>query len=150
MRKSLDGRDVRPPLGSIGDLVKKSRTNTTEKKLKVVSPAAEKPLGVAAESLQPVDLKVVLEQIRNLVGNHAVGMVDTTIKEVNKGHYLAMKYLFEMVGLCPVINSDTGVEEEADSLAKILLERLNILEKSTEVTGEGLTDAARLESDTVK
>jgi hypothetical protein len=146
----LDGRDALPPLGSIGDLVKKSRTNTTEKKLKVASPAAEKPLGVTTESLRPVDLKVVLEQIRNLVGNHAVGMVNTTIKEVNKGHYLAMKYLFEMVGLCPVINSNAGVEEEADSLAKILLERLNILEKSTEVTGEGLTDAARLESDTVK
>jgi len=130
--------------------VKKSRTNTTEKKSKVASPAAEKPLGVTAESLQPVDLKVVLEQIRRLVANHAVGMVDTTIKEVNKGHYLAMKYLFEMVGLCPVINSDGGAEEEADSLAKILLERLNILEKSTEVTGEGVTGAARLESDTVK
>ena len=130
--------------------MKKSRINTTEKKLKVASPAAEKPLGVTAESLQPVDLKVVLEQIRNLVGNHAVGMVDTTIKEVNKGHYLAMKYLFEMVGLCPATNSGGGVEEEADSLAKTLLERLNILEKSTEVTGEGVMGAARLESDTVK
>ena len=150
MWNSLDGRDARPPLGSIGDLVKKSRTNTTEKKSKVASPAAEKPLGVTAESLQPVDLTVVLEQIRNLVGNHAVVMVDTTIKEVNKGHYLAMKYLFEMVGLCPAINSSAGVEEEADSLAKILLERLNILEKSTEVTGEGVMGAARLESDTVK
>ena len=105
---------------------------------------------MAAESLQPVDLKVVLEQITNLVGNRAVEMVKRTIEEVDKGHYLAMKYLFEMVGLCPAINSDAGAEEEADSLAKILLERLNILEKSTEVTGEGVAGAARLESDTVK
>lgn len=130
--------------------MKKSRTNTTEKKSKVTSPAAEKPLGVTAESLQSVDLKVVLEQIRNLVGNHAVGMVDTTIKEVNKGHYLAMKYLFEMIGLCPAINCGTGAEEEADSLAKILLERLNIPQQSTEVTGEGIAEGARLTGDTVK
>lgn len=134
----------------LGDLVKKSQTNKTEKRPKVVQIAAEKPLGVAAESLQPVDLKVVIKQITNLVGNHAVKMVDTTIKEVEKGHYLAMKYLFEMVGLCPAINSDSGAEEEADSLAKILLERLDILEKSTEVTTEVIPGAARSESDTVK
>lgn len=130
--------------------MKKSQTNKTEKKLKVVQLAAEKPLGVAAESLQPVDLKVVLKQITNLVGNRAVEMVGTTIGEVEKGHYLAMKYLFEMVGLCPAINSTGEAEEEADSLAKILLERLNILEKSTEVTSEGIAGEARLESDTVK
>lgn len=130
--------------------MKKSQTNKTEKKTKVVQPAAEKPPGVVAEALQPVDFKVVREQIGRLVGNHAVGMVDTTIMEVKKGHYLAMKYLFEMVGLCPATSSVSGAEEEADSLAKILLERLNILEKSTEVTSEGIGDTARLESDTVK
>ena len=130
--------------------MKKSQINKAEKKSKVASPGAEKPLDLATESLAPVDLKVVLKQITNLVGNHAVEMVGTTIKEVEKGHYLAMKYLFEMVGLCPAINSDGEAEEEADSLAKILLERLNILEKSTEVTSEGVAAAARLESDTVK
>ncbi len=130
--------------------MKKAQTNKTEKKSKVVSQAADKARNTAAESAKPVDLKAVLQQITNLVGNRALGMVDRTIEEATKGHYLAMKYLFEMIGLCPAINSDGGAEEEADSLAKILLERLNILEKSTEVTSEGIAGAARLESDTVK
>ena len=133
-----------------GDLVKKSQTNKTEKKPKVGRPGAEKPVNAATGPVKRVDLKAVLEQITNLVGSRAVGMVDRTIDEVNKGHYLAMKYLFEMVGLCPAINSGSEAEEEADSLAKILLERLNILEKSTEVTGEGAAGGAGLESDAVK
>jgi hypothetical protein len=147
-------RDVRLDLvrGS-GDIVKKSQTIKTDMKSKAARSPVEKTMDVPAPptaGLQPVDLKRVREEIRNLVGNHAVGMVGSTIKDVENGHYLAMKYLFEMVGLCPAINSDHGVEEEADSLAKILLERLNILEKSTEVTGEGVGNGARLESDTVK
>jgi len=35
-------------------------------------------------------------QIADLVGNGAVGMVETTMEEVGKGHYLGMKYLFEI------------------------------------------------------
>jgi hypothetical protein len=121
-----------------------------EKKSRAASPTAEKPLDAAADAAKPVDLKVVLQQITNLVGNRAVKMVDTTIQEVEKGHYLAMKYLFEMVGLCPAINTGNGVEEEAESLAKILLQRLNIPQQSTEVTSEGIGGGAQAESDTVK
>jgi len=35
-------------------------------------------------------------QIADLVGNGAVGMVETTMEEVGKAHYLGMKYLFEI------------------------------------------------------
>ena len=133
-----------------GDLVKKPQSNAAGKKAKVASPAAAQAKDAATKRFEPVDVKAVREQITNLVGNHAVSMVDKTIEEANKGHYLAMKYLFEMVGLCPAINSGSGAEEEADSLAKILLERLNIPQESTEVTGEVVADAARLASDNVK
>jgi hypothetical protein len=130
--------------------VKKSQSNTTGKKAKVASPAAEKTMDLATKRFEPVDVRALREQITNLVGNRAVEMVERTIAEADKGHYLAMKYLFEMVGLCPAINSGSGVEEEAHSLAKILLERLNIPQASTEVTGEGGADAARASGDTVK
>jgi len=130
--------------------VKKSQTNKTDKKNKAIPLAPENVAPVATKPMEPVDLKVLREQITNLVGNRAVEMVEKTMGEADKGHYLAMKYLFEMIGLCPAINSGTGVEEEADSLAKILLERLNIPQPSTEVTGEGVADTAQLARDTVK
>jgi len=130
--------------------VKKSQANKTDKKNNAMQSAAENTTSAATKPMERVDLKALRERITNLVGNRAVGMVNKTIEEADKGHYLAMKYLFEMIGLCPAINSGGGVEEEADSLAKILLERLNIPQPSTEVTGEGIADAARLESNTVK
>jgi hypothetical protein len=129
---------------------KTNKTNKTDKKPKAIQSAPEHATSAPTKPLERVDLKALQEQITNLVGNHAMGMVQRTIKEVDNGHYLAMKYLFEMIGLCPAINSGGGVEEEADSLAKILLERLNIPQPSTEVTGESIADAARLASDTVK
>jgi hypothetical protein len=150
----MGGRARRP--SSIGfretsrGSVKKSQTNKTDKKNTAIQSAPENATSAPTKPFERVDLKALREQITNLVGNHAVGMVNKTIAEADKGHYLAMKYLFEMVGLCPATNSGGGVEEEADSLAKILLERLNIPQPSTEVTGEGGADAARLASDTVK
>jgi len=54
---------------------------------------------VQKKAMKQVDLAVVRGQITNLVGNRAVKMVTTTMNEVDKGHYLAMKYLFEMIGL---------------------------------------------------
>jgi len=130
--------------------VKKSQTNKTDKKNKAIPLAPETATPAATKPMEAVDLKVLRERITNLVGNRAVEMVERTMDEADKGHYLAMKYLFEMIGLCPAINSGGGVEEEADSLAKILLERLNIPQPSTEVTGEGIAEGARLTGDTVK
>jgi hypothetical protein len=114
--------------------VKKAQANKADKKPKVIPSAAENATPAATKPMEPVDLKVLREQITNLVGNRAVKMIEKTMDEADKGHYLAMKYLFEMIGLCPAINSGGGVEEETDSLAKILLERLNIPQPSTEVT----------------
>ncbi len=71
---------------------------------------------------KPADLTAIREQITNLVGNEAVGMVETTIAEVEKGHYLALKYLFEMIGLYPTTRTEDTPGE--DSLARTLLRRL--------------------------
>jgi hypothetical protein len=48
--------------------------------------------------------------------------------EVDKGHYLAMKYLFEMIGLCPATIPEVALQE--DSLASTLLRRLKLPEET--------------------
>ena len=53
-------------------------------------------------------------------------MVETTIEEVGKGHYLGMKYLFELIGLYPATTADESAVE--DSLAATLLRRLGLPE----------------------
>jgi hypothetical protein len=60
-------------------------------------------------------------------------MVEATMEEVGKGHYLGMKYLFEMIGLYPGTSADDGPVE--DSLAATLLRRLGIPESSTPDAG---------------
>src|ERR1700674_2298242 len=103
------------------------------------------------KALKQVDLGVVRERITNLVGNRAVEMVETTMDEVDKGHYLAMKYLFQMVGLCPATSPDEAPEE--DSLAKTLLRRLGLPEEPSAGTGvakECATNAAEPASDAVE
>ncbi len=53
-------------------------------------------------------------------------MVESTMEEVGKGHYLGMKYLFEMIGLYPATSADDRPLE--DSLAAILLRSLGLPE----------------------
>jgi hypothetical protein len=106
---------------------------------------------VPKRALKQVDLGVIGEQITNLVGNRAIEMVEITMDEVDKGHYLAMKYLFEMIGLCPATAPEGAIQE--DSLAKTLLRRLRFPEDSdpgTEVTKECVAEPVEQESDAVK
>ncbi|MGD0179015.1 MAG: hypothetical protein ABSC15_04310 [Terriglobales bacterium] len=106
---------------------------------------------VPKRALKQVDLGVIGEQITNLVGNRAIEMVEITMDEVDKGHYLAMKYLFEMIGLCPATAPEGAIQE--DSLAKTLLRRLRFPEESdpgTEVTKECVAEPVEQESDAVK
>jgi hypothetical protein len=76
-----------------------------------------------------LDLVEIRRQITDLVGNGAVGMVETTMEEVGKGHYLGMKYLFEMIGLYPATSTDDAAVE--DSMAATLLRWLGIPEGPT-------------------
>ena len=112
---------------------------------------SKKTSSVAKKTLKRVDLGVVREQITNIVGNRAVEMVETTIQEVGKGHYLAMKCLFELIGLCPATAREGALEE--DSLAQTLLRRLQLPEElhpGTEVTKDCVVDPVEQESDAVK
>jgi hypothetical protein len=78
---------------------------------------------------KPVDLAEIRQQITNLVGNDAVGMVEITMEEVGKGHYLGMKYLFEMIGLYPATGEEGTLVP--DSMATILMRRLGLPETAT-------------------
>jgi len=92
---------------------------------------------------KPVDLAEIRQQITKLVGSDAVGMVETTIEEVGKGHYLGMKYLFEVIGLYPATAAD-GVPT-SESMAATLLRRLGVAEAPTpeqSVTKDSETPAA--------
>lgn len=90
--------------------------------------ASKRPATAGRGSRKPVDLAQLREQIKTLVGNDALGMVETTIEEVGKGHYLGMKYLFELIGHYP----GTAGEEAPvqDSMAATLLRRLGLPELS--------------------
>ncbi len=72
-----------------------------------------------------MDLAEIRRQITDLVGNGAVAMVEATMDEVGKGHYLGMKYLFDMIGLYPATSPDDAPVE--DSPAAILLRTLVFL-----------------------
>ena len=75
-----------------------------------------------------MDMDAVRRRINQLVGNRAVKLVETTITEAGKGHYGAMKYLFEMVGLYPATEQESAPGE--DSLARTLLRRIGVPEDS--------------------
>jgi hypothetical protein len=77
---------------------------------------------------KPVDMKVLRDEIRELVGSNALAMVQTAMEEVDKGHYLAMKYLFEMIGLFPESAASSEEAPEGESLARTLLRRLQLPE----------------------
>jgi len=124
--------------------MKTAKTSKGRKSPKKASTVQKKPL-------KQVDLAVVGGQITNLVGNSAVEMVQITMDEVKKGHYLAMKYLFEMIGLCPATTPEGPLPE--DSLAKTLLRRLRLPDETdagTEVTNESVADSVEQECDAVK
>lgn len=73
-------------------------------------------------------------------------MVEDTIEEVGKGHYLGMKYLFEMIGLYPATAEDDSPIQ--DSLAATLLRRLGLPETplpEARVTKDSVTTAAATE-----
>jgi hypothetical protein len=113
----------------------------------------KKAASVPRNALKRVDLAIIGEHITNLVGNRAIEMVELTMDEVAKGHYLAMKYLFEMIGLCPATAPQAAHQE--DSLAETLLRRLRIPEETeagAEVTKEFVPGAVprEQESDAVE
>jgi len=80
----------------------------------------------AGGEVQTSDLVSLRQQIDSLVVSEGLAMVASTIDQVKDGHYQALKYLFEMIGLYPA----TGEQErpEEDSLARVLLNYLGVSE----------------------
>jgi hypothetical protein len=95
-------------------------------KLRTGTAQSKGPLSAKAAPRKPLDLAEIRRQITDLVGNGAVGMVETTMEEVGKGHYLGMKYLFEMIGLYPATSTDDTLIQ--DSMAATLLRRQGLAE----------------------
>jgi hypothetical protein len=89
------------------------------------------------------DLVEVRRQITDLVRNGAVEMVEITIDQVGRGHYLGMKYLFEMIGLYPATSMDEAPPQ--DSMAAVLLRRLGLPEMQSpeQTVTKDSTDSAR-------
>ena len=100
-------------------IVKKTKSRRARKRAKRL------PRGKKAR--QATDLAAIRQQITDLVRNQALPMVEITISEVDKGHYAAMKYLFEMIGLYPAATQEEN--EGEDSLARTLLRRLGLPEE---------------------
>jgi len=90
---------------------------------------------------KPIDMNALREQIRDVVAENALAMVETAIEEVDKGHYLAMKYLFEMIGLFPGTAVDTEESPQEESLAKTLLRRLRLTEPEPEPVSTNVEQA---------
>lgn len=133
MKKSVDKNDEKKAGAGSGKKVVKAATSGV------------KPSGKAA------DLELTRERIRNLVGQQAQNMVETTIAEVGKGHYLAMKYLFEMIGLYPGVAQEESPVD--DSLARTLLRRLGLPDDpmfELPVTKDCEADKPVAKEDTVK
>ena len=107
------------PLFLAAPIMKRVKEKTGTKALKRKSSTRK-------TSRRPVDLAEIRQQILKLVGSDAVGMVETTIEEVGKGHYLGMKYLFEVIGLYPAAAADEVPTSE--SMAATLLGRLGVAE----------------------
>jgi len=108
--------------------MKKAKVRMGTTRTRVASPAN-------STARQAPDLAEIRRHIADIVGNGAVGMVETTIDQVSKGHYLGMKYLFEMIGLYPATSTDDLPTE--DSLAAILLRRLGLSDEP--MTEAGVT-----------
>ena len=70
----------------------------------------------------------VREEITQLICQHAFAMVFSTIAEVRKGRYTALKFLFEIAGIHPGQSSDADGQDQG--LARTLLERLGLLEEN--------------------
>ncbi len=65
------------------------------------------------------------QRITDLVARNAVAMVQRAIDGVmEEGQYQAIKYLFEMVGIYPVVTGDT--DEPQDGLSEVLLQHLGV------------------------
>ncbi len=99
------------------------------------SAAKKKTARVDSKKKSADEIQKVRNQVTNMILGSSEKMAERVIQSVTEGGQVAaLKYLWEMSGLFPFeANGDNG---EADSLAKILLERMGLQEKPPKAGAE--------------
>jgi hypothetical protein len=103
----------------------------TKKKTEKSDPADKKSTGKRKSTRRKKDLdpESVRDGISKLVKSHAEKMASAVIEEGEKGQLATVKYLFEVAQIFPPATDGSQATSEEDSLAKTLLDRLNIPDK---------------------
>ncbi len=125
-----------------------SRADSDMKKVTAKAKTSKSKGSSGRGSRKPVAFETVRKRIDTLVGNRAVGVVENALDEADKGHFPAMKYLFEMVGLYPATKREETPGEE--SLARTLLERLELPEEVGGKKDKNGVEATARPTDAVK
>jgi hypothetical protein len=73
-----------------------------------------------------LDLAEVRKSIAVMVTDQAEGITLAVVADALKGQLATVKYLFEVAGVYPASTDGSGVLLEDDSLARTLLDRLNL------------------------
>jgi DNA replication protein DnaD len=73
-----------------------------------------------------VDIAGVRQAMTRLVALEADEMVQAVIDEAKKGHSVALKYLFEMIGLYPATLESEQSEKREMSLAELFCRELGL------------------------
>lgn len=73
-----------------------------------------------------IDAAKVREEIADLVKEGAKGITEAVIDQAMHGELAPARYLFEVAGVYPLSTDSSLSSGEEDSLAKTLLDRLNI------------------------
>jgi hypothetical protein len=102
-----------------------------KKKTRKSDPADKKSAGGNKRTRRKKNLssESVRDDISKLVKSHAEKMAEAVIEEGEKGQLAPVKYLFEMAHIFPPPADGSESTSEEDSLAKTLLDRLNVPDK---------------------
>ena len=105
---------------------KKAKGKSVAKKTKPKK-AAKKSTGASKRSGErQVDMVAVRKSLSNIVGAQAKTITKIVVQQAKDGQLATMKYLFEMAGVYPASTEELGERPEEDSLARTLMERLQI------------------------
>jgi len=121
---------------------KKAKSKTAAK------PAAKKKnTGKDKQELNPAEMR---SELADMVGLAAVLMTQAVIDEGKKGQLATVKYLLEMAQIYPLSTDGSHATENEDSLARTLLNRLDIPDEPIARDEEDAPKAATSVKDVVK
>lgn len=99
------------------------------------SGTAKKSAGKAKKSgkksvrVKEMDMAKVRQDVANIIGSEATEIAVAVVGEAKKGQLTTAKYLFEVAGVYPKpAEGETSTEDDEESFAKILVERLKAAE----------------------